>query len=97
MGFPPITRDFPQGVRLLRRKEKHTAIDQTKHDKLTKLFREVLLNYQAHQKWQENVDPAFLECVDEMVKNYDQQIPKEQWFRTGVMLGAVYEQWRQHK
>jgi hypothetical protein len=70
-------------------------MDQTKHDKLKMLFKEVLLNYQAQQQWQENVDPDFPECVDVMIKKYDQQIPKEQWFRTGVMLGAVYEQWRQ--
>ena len=95
MGFPPITRDFLQGVRLLRRKEKHMATDQVKHDKLKKLFCEVLLNYQVQEKWQKNVDPDFLECVDVMIKKYDQELPKEQWLRTGVMLGAVYEQWRQ--
>jgi hypothetical protein len=69
--------------------------DQTKHDKLKKLFNEVLLNYQAQQHWQENVDPDFLECVDTMIKSYDKGLAKEQWLRTGVMLGAVYEQWRQ--
>jgi hypothetical protein len=72
------------------------SIDQAKHDKQKKLFREVLLNYQAQKEWQKNVDPDFLECVDAMIKKYNQELPKEQWLRTGVMLGAVYEQWRQH-
>ena len=71
------------------------AIDQAKHDKLVRLFKEVCLNYQAQQDWEKNVDPDFLECVEAMIKKYDQQLPKEQWLRTGVMLGAVYEQWRQ--
>jgi hypothetical protein len=71
------------------------ATDQTKHDKLKKLFREVLLNYQVQEEWQKNIDPDFLECVDAMIKSYDKTLPKEQWLRTGVMLGAVYEQWRQ--
>ena len=71
------------------------ASDRMKHDKLKKLFKEVLLNYQAQERWQQDVDPDFLECVDAMIKSYDKSLPKEQWFRTGVMLGAVYEQWRQ--
>jgi hypothetical protein len=71
------------------------ATDQVKHDKLKKLFCEVLLNYQAQEVWQQKVDPDFLECVDAMVKSFNQALPKEQWLRTGVMLGAVYEQWRQ--
>ena len=71
------------------------ATDQVKHDKLKKLFCEVLLNYQAQEEWQKKVDPDFLECVDAMIKKYDQELPKEQCLRTGVMLGAVYEQWRQ--
>lgn len=70
-------------------------IDQAKHDKLVKLIREVLLNHDAQKKWEENVDPDFIECVEQMIKRYDQNKPKEQWMRTGVMLGAVYEQWRQ--
>jgi hypothetical protein len=71
------------------------VMDQAKHDKLKKLFKEVLLNYQAQQRWQENNDPDLLECVDAMVKSYNKGLPKEQWLRTGVMLGAVYEQWKQ--
>ena len=71
------------------------ATDKAKHDKLKKLFQEVLLNYRAQEEWNKNVDPDFLECVEAMAKKYDQQLPKEQWLRTGVMLGAVYEQWRQ--
>ena len=65
------------------------------HKKLKRLFDEVLLNYDAQQKWSENVDPDFIACVETMTKRYDQELPKEQWMRTGIMLGAVYEQWRQ--
>ena len=71
------------------------ATDQAKHERLKRLFKEVLLNYQAQQDWEKNVDPDFLECVDAMIKSYDKDLPKEQWLWTGVMLGAVYEQWRQ--
>jgi len=70
---------------------------QNDHEKLKTLFDEVLLNYEAQQKWSKDVDPAFIECVEIMIKDYDQEIPKEQWMRTGIMLGAVYEQWRQQK
>ena len=70
---------------------------QTNHEKLKRLFDEVLLNYEAQQKWSENVDPDFIACVETMIKRYGQEIPKEQWLRTGVMLGAVYEQWRQNR
>jgi hypothetical protein len=71
------------------------ATDQTRHDKLKTIFQEVLLNRQAQDRWQQMVDPDFLECVEAMMQKYDRSLPKEQWFRTGVMLGAVYEQWRQ--
>jgi hypothetical protein len=71
------------------------VMDQAKHDKLKKLFKEVFLDYQAQEKWQASVDPDFIDCVEAMVKSYDKELPKEQWLRTGVMLGAVYEQWRQ--
>jgi hypothetical protein len=71
------------------------VMDLAKHDKLMKLFKEVLLNYQAQQRWQDNVDPDFIDCVEAMVKSYNKDVPKEQWLRTGVMLGAVYEQWKQ--
>ena len=71
------------------------ATEQAKHDKLKTLFKEVLLNYQAQERWQKDVDPDFLECVEAMIKSYNKDVSKEQWFRTGVMIGAVYEQWRQ--
>jgi tRNA uridine 5-carbamoylmethylation protein Kti12 len=72
-------------------------MEQAKHEKLTKIIRQVLLNYEVQQRWQQNVDPDFIDCVEQMIKRYDQNKPKEQWMRTGVMLGAVYEQWRQHQ
>ena len=72
------------------------SIDQAKHGKLKKLFRQVLINYEAQEEWEKNVDPDFLKSVETMINSYDKALPKEQWFRTGVMMGAVYEQWRQH-
>jgi hypothetical protein len=68
---------------------------KTDHAKLKRLFDEVLLNRDAQQKWSENVDPDFIACVEVMIKRYDQKLSKEQWMRTGIMIGAVYEQWRQ--
>jgi hypothetical protein len=70
---------------------------QAHHQKLKKIFDEVLLNYEAQQKWEESVDPDFIACVETMTKRYNQNLSKEQWLRTGVMLGAVYEQWRQQQ
>jgi hypothetical protein len=71
------------------------VMDQAKHDKLMKLFQEVLLNYQAQQRWQDNVDPDFIDCLEVIIRKFDRRKSQEQWLRTGVMLGAVYEQWKQ--
>jgi hypothetical protein len=67
------------------------------HQKLKKIFDEVLLNEQAQEKWNAHVDPDFIACVETMAKRYDQRLSRQQWLRTGVMLGAVYEQWRQRQ
>ena len=71
------------------------ATNAARHDKLSRIFHEVFLNYQAHKDWTDNVDHDFIDCVEAAMKSYDQQKSKEEWLRIGVMLGAVYEQWRQ--
>ena len=65
--------------------------------KIGKLVREVILNDKAQEEWIKNVDPDFLTAMETVIKRYteDQSISREQLFRTGVMLGAIYERWRQ--
>jgi len=63
--------------------------------KIERLVREVLLNYDLQQEWTESTDPDFFTAVDVLMRRYDQQAPKEQWFRTGVIIGGVYERWTQ--
>ncbi len=61
--------------------------------KIERLVREVLLNYDLQKEWTESTDPDFFTAVDVMMRRYDQDAPKEEWFRTGVILGGVYERW----
>jgi hypothetical protein len=63
--------------------------------KLQAIFTEVLFNEEAQNKWLADADPDFMDCLEVLMKKYDQTLPREQWLRTGVMFGAVYEQWRQ--
>ena len=65
--------------------------------KIEKLVREVILNDKAQEEWIKNVDPDFLTAMETVIKRYteDQSISREQLFRTGVMLGAIYERWKQ--
>ncbi len=65
--------------------------------KIEKLVKEVILNDKAQQEWTKNVDPDFLTAMETVIKRYteDPSKDKAQIFRTGIMLGAVYEMWRQ--
>jgi len=65
--------------------------------KVEKLVREVILNDKAQEEWIKNVDRDFLTAMETVIKRYteDPSKDKAQIFRTGVMLGAVYERWRQ--
>jgi len=65
--------------------------------KIEKLVREVILNDKGQEEWIKNVDPDFLTAMETVIKRYTEGPSKsrEQLFRTGVMLGAVYERWRQ--
>lgn len=70
-------------------------MDKTKKNKVEAIIREVMLNDEAQQDWNDTVDRDFLAAVEVFAKRYNQELPKIQWLRTGVMLGAVYEIWRQ--
>jgi len=65
--------------------------------KIERLVREVLLNYDLQKEWTESTDPDFFTAVDVMMRRYDQKAPKEEWLRTGVIIGGVYERWRQNQ
>jgi hypothetical protein len=66
-------------------------------EKVERLVKEVILNYGAQEEWNKDVDPDFLAAMETVIKRYseDPGISREQLFRTGVMLGAVYERWRE--
>jgi len=86
---PPASPGFPSVWGL----QKGGDMDRPKIEKLVK---EVILNDKAQEEWIKNIDPDFLTAMETVIKRYtqDPSIPKEQIFRTGVMLGAVYERWR---
>jgi len=65
--------------------------------KVEKLVKEVILNDKTQEEWIKNVDPDFLTAMETVIKRYteDPSISRTQIFRTGVMLGGVYERWRQ--
>ena len=59
------------------------------------LVREVILNEQAQQEWIDGADPDFLNALEFFIKNYDSGKSRNEWFRIGVIIGGVYERWRQ--
>lgn len=75
--------------------QKGGKVDESK-EKIEKLVKEVILNDKAQQEWVKNADPDFLTAMETVIKRYTQDPSKDkaQIFRTGVMLGAVYERWR---
>jgi len=91
-AIPPISRSF-LGVW---GRQKGGRVDEFR-PKIEKLVREVILNNKAQEEWLKNVDPDFLTAMETVIKRYSQDRSKssEQLFRTGLMLGAVYERWRQ--
>jgi len=64
-------------------------------NKVEAIINEVILNEKAQEEWTDNVDRDFLAAIEVFGKRYDQELPMIQWLRTGVMLGAVYEIWKQ--
>ena len=91
-AIPPISWSFP-GVRGLQKGGKVAEFKE----KVEKLVKEVILNDKAQEEWIKNVDPDFLTAMETFIKKYtqDQSKSREQLLRTGIMLGAVYERWRQ--
>jgi len=65
--------------------------------KVEKLIKEVILNDDAQQEWVNNIDPDFLIAIETLIKRYveDPSKNKTHVFRIGIILGAVYERWRQ--
>lgn len=70
-------------------------MEHARKTKVTAIIKDVILDEKAQKDWTDNVDPDFLAAVEVFAKRYDQGCPKIQWLRTGVMLGAVYEIWKQ--
>ena len=70
-------------------------MEQPRKDKVEAIINEVILNEKAQEEWNDNVDRDFLAAIEAFGKRYDQELPLLQWMRTGVMLGAVYEIWKQ--
>jgi hypothetical protein len=89
---PPASPGFPSVWGL----QKGGKVDEFK-GKIEKLIKEVLLNDKAQEEWIRNVDPDFLTAMETLIKRYteDPSKTKAEIFRTGIMLGAVYEIWRQ--
>jgi len=63
--------------------------------KIERIVKEVLLDCQAQQEWTDSTDPDFFTAVEVMMRHYDHDAPREEWLRIGVMIGGVYERWRQ--
>ena len=72
-------------------------MEQPRKNKIKAIINDVILNEKAQKEWEDNVDRDFLAAVETFAKRYNQELPQIQWLRTGVMLGAVYEIWKQHQ
>jgi hypothetical protein len=59
------------------------------------LVKEVILNEKAQQEWIDGADPDFLNALEFFIKHYDSGKSRNEWFRIGVIIGGVYERWRQ--
>lgn len=70
-------------------------MEQSRRNKVKAIINDVLLNEEAQKEWTDNVDRDFLAAVETFAKRYDLTLPPLQLLRTGIMFGAVYEQWRQ--
>lgn len=72
-------------------------MEQSRKNKVKAIIQDVILNEEAQKEWNDNVDRDFLAAVETFAKRYDLTLPPIQWLRTGVMLGAVYEKWKQRQ
>ncbi len=63
--------------------------------KIETLIREVILNDETQQEWIDGADPDFLNALEFFIKRYDTGKSRNEWFRIGVIIGGVYERWKQ--
>ena len=66
-------------------------------EKTETLVREVILDDKAQQEWIDGADPDFLNALEYFIKHYDSGKSRNEWFRNGVIIGGVYERWRQQQ
>ena len=66
-----------------------------REEKIETLIREVILNDEAQQEWIGGADPDFLNALEFFIKHYDTGKSRNEWFRIGVIIGGVYERWKQ--
>jgi len=64
-------------------------------EKIETLIREIMLNEEAQQEWIDGADPDFLNALESFIKHYDTGKSRNEWFRIGVIIGGVYERWKQ--
>jgi len=64
-------------------------------EKMETLIKEVILNDEAQQEWINGADPDFLNALEFFIKRYDTGKSRNEWFRIGVIIGGLYERWRQ--
>ena len=64
-------------------------------EKIETLIKEVILNDEAQQEWINGADPDFLNALEFFIKRYDTGKSRNEWFRIGVIIGGLYEGWRQ--
>ena len=57
------------------------------------VFLSVVLNDKAQEEWIKNVDPDFLTAMATVIEEPGKK--KTEIFRAGILLGAIYERWRQ--
>ena len=68
---------------------------EDRREKAETLVREVILNDKAQQEWIDDADPDFLNGLEYFINHYDSGKSRNEWFRIGVIIGGVYERWRQ--
>ena len=58
------------------------------------IVNDVILNFQAQGEWIKNVDPAFLTSLEVFGERDLKRRSKHDAFRMGIVIGAIYEQWK---
>jgi len=66
-------------------------------DDIRSIVNEVILNFKAQAEWLASVDPAFLTSLDIFAKTELETLSKAAAFRLGVIIGALYEKWKEEQ